>query len=103
MITALKQTAQVNGQKDLWNFRQLTYAFIISFVLQQLFLPCLCSIGTAKIILAMTIDALVIVRATVAYIIRERGSGWIFYLVLLYSSTAWIMIASRILLGPDAW
>jgi hypothetical protein len=103
MATTLTQSLPADGQKALWNFRQLTYAFFIGFVLQQLFLPCLCSIGTAKITLALVVDALVVVRALVAYIIRERGRGWIFYAVLLYSSTGWIMVASRIALGPDGW
>jgi hypothetical protein len=103
MTESLAQNAHTGDRKALWNFRRLTYAFIISFVLQQLFLPCLCSIGTAKIALAIVVDGLVVARAIVAYIIRERGSGWIFYAVLLYSSAGWIMIASRIVLGPDGW
>lgn len=98
----LPQTLRSQSEKP-WNFRQLTYAFIISFVLQQLFLPCLCDIGTAKVVLALVIDALVIARAIVAYITRERGSGWLFYALLLYSSTGWIILASRIVFGPDGW
>jgi hypothetical protein len=91
------------GQSDGWDFRQLTYAFIVGFVFQQLFLACLCDIGTAKITLALVVDALVIVRAAVAYVSRERGRGWLFYAILLYTSTGWIMIVSRIILGPDGW
>jgi hypothetical protein len=102
MTSVLTHSLHADGQK-LWNFRQLTYAFIISFVLQQLFLPCLCDIGTAKITLALIVDALVIARAIVAYMTRERGQGWLFYAILLYSSTGWIMIISRIILGPDGW
>lgn len=103
MSAALTESLPADGQKSSWNFRQLACAFIIGFILQMLLLPCLCSIGTAKATFALVLDALIVVRMLIAYFARERGRGWIFYAVALYTSAVWITVLARVVLGPDAW
>src|SRR5438128_1964516 len=103
MAIALTENSRTNAQLEPWNFWHLGCAFVIGFILQQIFLACLCNIGQAKTTFALVIDALVGVRVLIAYIIRERGRGWIFYTVLLYTSPGWIAVLSRIVLGPDGW
>ena len=73
-----------------WNYKNLLAAWGIAFILQSLFLPCLCDIGTAKILFAYTFDALVLLRIGVACFLRETGVGWKFYAWLLCSSPLWI-------------
>jgi len=82
-----------------WNFRQLGAALFIGFVLQSLFLPCLCQIGTAKMTFAFYFDALVLARMVIAYFCHETGRGWIFYAALCYSSAAWIEGITYLVLG----
>ncbi|MEN6627008.1 MAG: hypothetical protein ABFD69_12355 [Candidatus Sumerlaeia bacterium] len=78
-----------------WNFRWLVCALVIAFLMQGLFLPCLCQIGEARMRVAIIFDGLVILRMAIAGFRRERGSGWIFYAALLYSSPLWIAWAIR--------
>ena len=73
-----------------WNFRHLSVALFIGFILQSLFLPCLCLTDTAKMTFAFCFDGLVLLRMLVAYFLRETGRGWIFYAVLCYTSAGWI-------------
>jgi hypothetical protein len=82
-----------------WNFGNLGAALFISFVLQSLFLPCLCQIGTAKMNFALGFDALVLLRMMIAYFGRETGRGWIFYAVLCYTSPVWIEGLTYLVLG----
>jgi hypothetical protein len=86
MSTTLTTTA-VPGA---WNYKQLLAAWGIAFILQSLILPCLCTIGTAKITFAYTFDALILLRIGVAYLRHETGGGWKFYAWLLCSSPLWI-------------
>ena len=88
-----------NVEPARWNFRQLGAALFISFVLQNIFLPCLCPIGTAKVVFALSFDGLVLVRMIWAYFRRETGKGWIVYAVLCYSSVVWIEGITYIVLG----
>jgi hypothetical protein len=82
-----------------WNYEHLIVALVIAFILQSLFLPCLCQIGEAKTNFALVLDGLVLLRSGVARLRRETGSGWVFYVVLLYSSPLWIHLAALIVLG----
>ena len=82
-----------------WNYEQLTAALIISFLLQSLFLPCLCDIGTAKIMFAYVLDVLILLRIGVAYFCREKCGGWKFYVWLLYTSPIWINGVAYMLTG----
>lgn len=84
-----------------WNFRHLGAALFIGFVLQNLLLPCLCEIGTAKIKFALCFDTLVLLRMAIAYFSRETGRGWIFYAVLCYTSAAWIEGLTYLVLGRN--
>ena len=93
------QSPEDAGQKSIsvqraaptgWNYVQLGYAFFISFLLQAMFLPCLCYLGTAKGRIAAIFDILVVIRTAIARITNERGRGWLFYVILLYTSVLWI-------------
>ncbi|MCP4352025.1 MAG: hypothetical protein GY795_41710 [Desulfobacterales bacterium] len=86
-------------QKEDWNYKHLCYALIIGFVLQSFFLPCLCQIGEAKIMTAFVFDGLVVMRIIAAKLLEQKGKGWIFYAVLIYTSPLWIELASRIMIG----
>jgi hypothetical protein len=103
MTPATTHTLPIISGKSSWNFWHLACAFLIGFLLQNLFLPCLCDIGTAKITLALVFDGLVAVRIFIAYLSREQGRGWIFYAATLYTSAGWITLLARLILGPDAW
>ena len=80
----------VAAEASTWKFKKLAVACAIAFVLQSLFLPCLCDIGTAKIVFAYVLDATVLARMGVAYVRRETGGGWKFYAWLLCTSPLWI-------------
>ena len=95
----MESSAETGQVPPLWNFHQLSAALVIGFVLQSIFLPCLCSIGTAKMTLAWCIDALVLARMLIAYFRHERGRGWVFYTVLCYTSFAWIEAGAYLILG----
>jgi len=82
-----------------WNFKQLMGALGIAVILQSLFLPCLCDVGTAKIVLAYALDALILLRTGVAYMRRETGSGWKFYAWLLCTSPLWIQGMALLIFG----
>ena len=73
--------------------------FLLAFLLQSLFVPCLCAIGTAKMKFAVIIDVLILIRIITAHIRKEKDKGWIFYTVLLLSSPIWIHILSWIVNG----
>jgi hypothetical protein len=73
-----------------WNFKALACALVITFILQNIFLPCFCAMGSARMALAFIFDGLVIVRVLIARGMREQGRGWIFYLILIYTSPLWI-------------
>jgi len=82
-----------------WNHKQLLVALAIAFILQSLLLPCLCSIGTAKMKLAYALDGLVLLRIGVSYMRRGAGGGWKFYAILLYTSPVWIQGIAYIVFG----
>ena len=99
VVTPTNMTTTAHALSPRWNFRHLGAALFIGFVLQQLALPCLCNIGTAKIKFALCFDALVLLRMMIAYSGRETGRGWIFYAVLCYTSPAWIEGLTYLVLG----
>lgn len=80
------------ASEDAWDYRHLMGALVAAVVLQAMFLPCLCAAGTAAITLALVYDGLVLVRIAVARLRQETGRGWIFYVVLLYTSPVWMML-----------
>ena len=92
-------TAIAPPVQGAWNYRQLFAALGIGFILQSLFLPCLCSIGTAKTSFAYALDGLVLLRMGIAYFRRETGSGWKFYAWLLCTSPLWIQGIAYLMLG----
>ena len=82
-----------------WNFRHLGAALFIGFIIQNIFLSCLCSIGTAKMALAFSFDSLVLLRMAWAYFRRETGKGWMVYAILCYTSAAWVEGVTFLVLG----
>jgi len=82
-----------------WNFKRLLIVFGIAFVVQATLLPCLCDVGTAKMKFALVLDTLVVARAGVAYLARERGNGWKFYAWLLGTSPVWIQAMAYLVFG----
>jgi hypothetical protein len=82
-----------------WDFRHMTVALLVGFILQSLVLPCLCPIGSAKITFAIVFDLLVLARTLIAYGRHEPGRGWIVYAVLCYTSAGWIEGITYLVLG----
>jgi len=82
-----------------WNYKHLACALIIGYLLQSAFLSCLCATGSAKMAMATTFDGLVVLRIIAAKMLQQKDKGWIFYVVLLYSSPLWIELASWITIG----
>ena len=77
----------------------MTVAFFIGLILQSFVLPCLCTIGTAKMTFALVFDVMVLTRMLVAYRRHETGRGWIVYAVLCYTSAGWIEGITYLVLG----
>ncbi len=96
-VTSMPDIEEV--QREGWNYKHIICALIIGLVLQNLFLPCLCQIGMAKITVALIFDGLVVLRIIAAKLLKQKDKGWIFYTVLLYSSPLWIDLAIRIMIG----
>lgn len=78
---------------------ELIVITVIILMLQMLFLPCLCKIGSAKLTFGLVIDLLVLLRLTVAKNEKETGKVWIFYLLLLLTSPIWIELIFMLLGG----
>jgi hypothetical protein len=87
------------GWSSNWNFRVLCFAFGLGIILQMVFLPCLCASGTAKMTMGWVVDGLVAGRVIVAWLIREKGSGWKFYAGLILTSPLWITLLSELIGG----
>ena len=92
-------TAIAPAVPGAWNYKQLFAALGIAFILQSLFLPCLCSIGTAKMVFAYSLDGLVLLRMGIAFLRREAGGGWKFYAWLLCTSPLWIEGVTYLIFG----
>jgi hypothetical protein len=75
-----------------WDFTRLAVAFVISILLQMLFLPCLCELGAVKLEFAAMLDLIILFRAGIAYLRREQGRTWMFYAGVLYTSPVWISV-----------
>jgi len=75
-----------------WNYALLILALLISFVMQSYYLPCLCNQGNMKISLALYFDLFIIARMLFALNRKEKGGGWLLYMILLYTSPLWITL-----------
>ncbi|MHC4388267.1 MAG: hypothetical protein ACYSX1_06635 [Planctomycetota bacterium] len=95
----MTETVQQQAAQDEWNYKHLICALVVAFVLQSIVHPCLCQIGTAKTVFALVFDALILARIVVAKLRKEKGKGWLFYAILLYTSPAWIELGTWILVG----
>jgi hypothetical protein len=86
---------QANVKKESeWNYIHIICALIITFLLQNIILPEFTPYNNAKMIVAFIIDGLVILRTIIARIRREKGRGWILYIIVLYASMFIIELAS---------
>ncbi len=82
-----------------WNYVQLFLALIVAFVVTCMLMPCLCNIGTAKTQVALVFLVLIVLRIAVARIRKEKGRGWIFYVIVIYTCPFWIEAASWLVFG----
>ncbi len=73
-----------------WNFPHVWLAFLAAILSQSLLLPCLCWEGSVRGYIAFAVDLLVLVRVAIAWASNETGRGWLFYVILLYTSAFWI-------------
>jgi hypothetical protein len=85
-----QKPAEAGARPTPWNYQHLLMAFIIGFILQNIVLSSLDIEGSAKFIVALIFDALYLARVAWAYWRKETGRGWIFYIVLMYTSAGWI-------------
>ena len=69
-----------------WNFKIILSVLFITLIFEMMFLPCLCSIGTAKIYLALICTFLFLGRILVAKIRKEKNSDWKIYCILIVLS-----------------
>jgi len=89
MVEANEQAAG-RGLANGWRFGHVWCAFIVTILLQSLFLSCLCIEGAVKGMIALAFDTLVVIRVAIAWARNETGRGWLFYAILLYTSAFWI-------------
>jgi hypothetical protein len=68
----------------------------IAFILQNLFLSCLCAQGIATITWAFVVDALILARILAGWYRCEQGRWWMVYCALLISSPIWMELVSRL-------
>ncbi len=60
------------------------------FVLQTMFLSCLCDRGVAKMKMGVAVDGIILARFVIAWIRQETGRGWMIYLFIGLSTVVWI-------------
>jgi hypothetical protein len=85
--------SQTDGRKEksTWNFQHLFIAWVAGIVFQLLIIaPCCCYIGTATTLFTVVFDVVILLRIAIAYVLKEKGKGWILYCGLCYSSALWI-------------
>jgi hypothetical protein len=73
-----------------WPIQFMLFSVFGGFVIQAVVSPCLCDIGSTKLLFGVIVDGLVLLRTLVAHRVREKGKGWIFYSALCLTSAAWI-------------
>ena len=65
-----------------WRYAIFLGILLVAFYYQAKFLVCLCFMGTIKMYLAFSVDILVGLRTTEAWIRQDRGWAWMLYSVL---------------------
>lgn len=73
-----------------WPLGVILATLVFIFLLQSIFLPCLCDKGTAKMTGALVVDGLILTRVVIAKLRKEANRDWILYLALSASSLLWI-------------
>lgn len=74
-----QHTSQPVGE---WNYKVALICLLGGIILQSIALPCPCYKGIVNMYIAGAVNLLVILRLIIARVIRERGRGWIFYVIL---------------------
>ncbi len=72
---------------ELWNYKALFATVVIMFIIQEMFLNCMCDEGSIKVEFAMMFDLLVVIRTAFAVIFKEKGNTWKVYMWLPFSGT----------------
>jgi hypothetical protein len=96
---AMNATLATATKPGAWNYKHLFAALGIAAVLQSIFLPCLCDIGTAKSVFAFCFDTLILLRIGAAWHMSETGGGWKFYAWLIWKSPLWIEGVAYVVFG----
>ena len=76
-----------------WNAQQVALSVPIAMLAQAAFLA---SGSPLMPVFALAFDALILIRAIVAWLLRERGRGWLLYALLSYSSVAWLPALEKV-------
>jgi hypothetical protein len=84
-----------------WNAQAVALSVPIAFIAQVLFTPCLCHLSAFVMGMAVVFDVLLLIRATIAHFLKERGRGWILYVLLSYTSPWWISWLVHEILVPS--
>jgi hypothetical protein len=79
-----------------WHRGQVVLALAVAVGLQWLCFSGDPFIGAGQLIVALALDAAIVLRVAGARIADERGRGWLFYCFVLYTSPLWVEIGSRI-------
>jgi hypothetical protein len=74
----------------IWPLFRALGLLLVVFILQSLFLPCLCERGPVKMNIGLMIDAVVLVRLIIGRLRNETGRGWIAYILLAASTVLWV-------------
>ena len=91
-MDAATATDGTDVQESTWRVSRLLPAFAVGLIAQAVFLPCLCAVGTAKMNMALILDALIWLRVVGAWIAKERRGGT-FYAAVWITSPLWIELA----------
>jgi hypothetical protein len=86
-------------QAEGWNYRYLYCALVFGFMLQSMFLSCACNRGSIRMMAAFGFDGLMVLRIIVVKLLKQKDKGWIFYMILIYSSPVWIRLLAAVLIG----
>jgi hypothetical protein len=80
------------GLPSTWPVGRVLGGLAFVFVLQVLFLPCMCAKGSLKMSSGILLDLLFLLRLLLAMVRGERTNDWTWYLVLLAASPVWIPV-----------
>jgi hypothetical protein len=68
----------------------------VVFLIQALFLQCLCMFGAAKMNVALAVDLAILARALAGLLWQPRSRAWLIYVALGLGSTPLILALTRL-------